>query len=130
MDERRLTLTLTDGRLAVCRLRHDAPVPLWGRVCDLWSVTRTGDELSIVCAESCVPEDVVAEKGWRVLKVEGQLDFGLVGVLAGLTGALAEAGVSVFALSTYDTDYLLVRDAAVLAAVEGLRKAGYTVDGD
>lgn len=94
----------------------------------LWSVTRTPDELSVVIAESAVPPEVRAEREWRALKVAGLLDFGLVGVLASLTAPLASAGVSVFVLSTFDTDYLLVRDPDLPRAVAVLRDAGFTIE--
>ena len=129
MTENELRLTLLWPRMAVCRLHRQAPVPDWGMAGDFWSVTRTADELSVVCAERSVPDGVVAEIGWRALKIEGPLDFGMVGVLAGLTTALAEAEISIFAVSTYDTDYLLVKSGDVAEAVRVLRDAMYVVDG-
>ena len=129
MAENELRLTLLEPRMAVCRLHRQAPVPDWGMAGDFWSVTRTADELSVVCVERSVPDGVVAEIGWRALKIEGPLDFGMVGVLAGLTTALAEAGISIFVVSTYDTDYLLVKSGDVAEAVRVLRDARYVVDG-
>jgi hypothetical protein len=120
-----LSLQLLPGNLAVCRLEPDGPVPDWATQGPFHSVTRTADELSVVCAESAVPEHVKAERGWRILRVEGPLHFALTGVLARLTTPLAETGVSIFALSTYDTDYLLVRDRDVSAAVAALRAEGH-----
>ena len=90
-------------------------------------MTRTADELSIVCVEDAVPPGVRSEGGRRLLQIEGALDLGMVGVLARLTATLAEAGISLFAMSTFDTDYLLIRDADVPRAVEALRSAGYAV---
>jgi hypothetical protein len=92
----------------VCRLPASAPIPKWFVPGVLAGLTYTGAELSIVAPEETVPTDVVAERGWRAISVEGPLDFGLTGVLASLAGPLAEAGVSIFAVSTYDTDYVLV----------------------
>jgi hypothetical protein len=122
-----LTLTLLPDHLAVCRLPSDAPFP--SGVCSktFLSVTRTSDELSIVCDADSVPPDARSELGWRCFKVAGPLDFALVGVLASLAGALAEAGVSVYAISTFDTDYLLVKAEAVSSAVEALRTQGHAV---
>lgn len=114
----RIVSALKD-RMAVCRLAPDAPVPDWARG-EFVSVTRTADELSVVCAEAGVPRDVTAERGWRGLKVQGPLDFGLVGVLASLLAPLAEADIPVFVVSTYDTDYILVREADLGRAVEVL----------
>lgn len=104
----RRRLRALPGRFAVCRLPASAPIPTWFVPGVLAGLTYTGAELSIVAPEETVPTDVVAERGWRAISVEGPLDFGLTGVLASLAGPLAEAGVSIFAVSTYDTDYVLV----------------------
>ncbi|WP_412062398.1 ACT domain-containing protein [Rubrivirga sp. IMCC45206] len=123
-----MTLDLVPGRLAVGRLAPDAPVSDWMTTGAVSSVTRTAAELSVVCAEAAVPPDVVAERGWRALTVRGPLDFALTGILAGLAAPLAQAGVSIFALSTYDTDVLLVRDRQLAQAVAALRAAGHEVE--
>ena len=120
-----LALTVMPARFAICRLAPDAPLPAWATAGDLASFTRTPEELSIVCRQSTMPEDMVAERGWRCIKVEGPLDFSLVGILASLTTPLAEAGVSVFALSTYLTDYLLVREDDLGRAVDALNSRGH-----
>jgi len=123
----RLTLSLLTERLAICRLEGDAPVPDWALVGSFASVTRSPDELSVVCPLRNVPPGVRCEPGWRGLRVQGPLDFSLVGVMAALAAPLASAGVSMFALSTYDTDYLLVRATDVDAAVAALEAVGHTV---
>ncbi|MGQ9366064.1 ACT domain-containing protein [Azospirillum sp. A39] len=114
-----LTLTLLPDALAVCRLPADGGPPDWlDWSGTLVSVTRTAAELSVVCADSAVPEGVPAQRDWRAFRVEGPLDFALTGILSRLTAPLAEAAIPVFAVSTYDTDYLLVRaDHADHAAV-------------
>lgn len=127
MSARVMELRLLSGPLAVCRLPADAPVPTWASAGVLVSITRTADELSIVCAEDGVPDGVRTERGWRALRVAGPLDFALTGVLAALTVPLAEAGVSIFALSTYDTDYLLVHENDLPQAILALERAGHTV---
>ncbi len=127
MDAPPLSLAVLEGSFAVARLDPTQPVPEWAGGGELCSVTRTDAELSIVCEAARVPAGVAAELDWRCLAVAGPLDFAAVGVLAALTGALAEVGVSLFALSTYDTDYLLVRAAALETAVEALRRRGYSV---
>jgi hypothetical protein len=123
----RLTLTLCPDILAVCRLDPDGVVPPWASGGPLTSITRTPAELSVVCLQKGVPEGVRCERGWRCLAVQGPLAFGLTGVLASLTRALAPAGVSVFAISTFDTDYLLVREADVERTVELLSREGHRV---
>ena len=91
------------------------------------SVTRTAAELSIVAPSAAVPPEVRAERDWRALRVAGPLDFALTGILASLAAPLADAGVSIFALSTYDTDYVLVRHPQLDVALAALRAAGHTV---
>jgi hypothetical protein len=118
-----MKLQWIDGRFVVCRLDADASLPDWLDVrAGLVSVTRTDRELSIVAPESQVPRDIQAERGWIALRVVGILEFSMVGVLSKLTGALAQARVPVLAISTHDTDYLLVkeglRDVAQLALAE------------
>ncbi len=122
-----LTLALLPGTFAVCRLPPDADIPGWATG-EFVSVTRTGDELSVVCRQEAVPAGVRCESGWRCLRVAGILDFALVGILASLLVPLAEAGVSVFAASTFDTDYLLVREKDLGRAVAALHGAGHVVE--
>lgn len=125
----RLTLELLAERLAVVRLPPDADVPQLPLGGALLSLTVTRDEISIVCPEDAAPEGGESATGWRALRVAGELDFSLIGIMAALTSALAQAGVSVFALSTYTTDYLLVREESLEQAVAALRAAGHTVTG-
>jgi hypothetical protein len=120
-----LTLILLPDVLAICRLEPEAAVPDWANGGGIISVTRTSDELSIVCAEAGVPEGVTADRGWRSFKVEGPLDLSLTGVLASLAGPLAEARVNIFALSTFDTDYLLVKQDKLTLAAAALKRAGH-----
>jgi hypothetical protein len=122
-----LTLVYLDGTFAVCRLAADAPIPGWATDSPFVSITRTEEELSVVCREGAVPEGVRCESGWRCLRVAGTLGLSLVGVLASLLGPLAEAGVSVFVVSTFETDYLLVRVADYQRAVAVLRSAGHAL---
>jgi hypothetical protein len=119
---------LLPRRLSVARLQGAAALPAWADGAGFVSITRREDELSIVCADERVPADVRAERGWRALEVAGPLDFQMVGVLHVLTGPLARAGISVFAVATFDTDVLLVREETLSRAVDALREAGYVVD--
>jgi hypothetical protein len=121
----RLQLRVLDDRLSVCRLPDGSALPEWAGSGTLSSVTWTARETSVVCAASAVPDGVVAEHGWRALAVAGPLDFALTGVLAALAQPLAGAGVSIFALSTYDTDYVLVREDVLEDAVHALVAAGH-----
>ena len=119
---------LLPGRLAVARLPGTAAPPAWAEGKGLVSITRREGELSIVCADERVPQDVRAERGWRALEVAGTIHFQVVGLMHALTGPLARAGVSVFTIATFDTDVLLVREATLAKAVDALREAGYPVD--
>ena len=126
MTPRTLTLSLLPETLAVCRLGPSEPMPDWALIASSFlSVTRTTDELSIVCRESAIPDGIQCEGDWRALKVDGPLDFAETGILASLTTPLADAGVSVFAVSTFDTDYLLVKQAALGQARSVLAREGH-----
>lgn len=127
MSEIPLILTVIQTPLAVCRLSPNDPLPDWALGGAFFTLTRTTEELSVVCEESRVPEGIQKEGGWLALKVEGPLDFALTGILAGIAGALARAGISIFAISTYDTDYILVRGLNLAATVRALRDEGYQV---
>jgi hypothetical protein len=130
VTQHHLSLSLLPETLAICRLGASAPIPAWAlAAAGIVSITRTGDELSVVCPEASVPEDIQVSRDWRCLRVAGPLEFALVGVLASLAAPLAAAGISIFALSTYETDYLLVREAQLPAAIEALAAAGHTVHG-
>jgi hypothetical protein len=122
-----LTLIILPDTFAVCRLDADAAVPAWATAGDLSSITRTADELSIVCRQDAVPEGITCERRWRCLRVAGTMPFAVVGVLASLTTPLTEAGISVFAISTFDTDYMLMMADALGRAIDILRMRGHTI---
>lgn len=114
MSAERFPLRLEPWRLAVVRFPPDAPLPAWvfHESAEFWSLTRTPDELSLVCAEDDLPPSVDGpiERGWRAFALVGPVPFGTTGVIRALTAPLADAEVPVFVLSTFDTDYLLVRE--------------------
>ena len=117
------------GRLAIVRLHPSSPVPEWARhTAPLVSVARTEDELSIVCPEEWVPHTVQRSAGWCCLKVIGPLDLAAVGILAALVDPLRDTGISVFALSTFDTDYLLVPEVQRDNAIRALEAAGHRIE--
>ena len=124
-----MRLFALDELYAIVRLHPDAGLPDWVEGGHFWSVTRSDSELSIVCREEDVPPDASAERGWCALEVAGPLDFSLTGVVASLVSPLADAAVPIFVLSTFDTDYLLVREPDLPRAAEALRGAGHTIDG-
>lgn len=121
----RLRFSLLPGRYDVLRLPPDAEVPVGVLVPPFHSVTRTRSELSIVCPDGAVPDGAKAERGWAVLVLEGPFPFELNGILASILVPLAEAGVGVFALSTFDTDWVLVKQEKLETALEALAAAGH-----
>jgi hypothetical protein len=128
--ERRFELMVWPKTVALVRLPTDAALPSWATVGKFVSVTRTSDELSVVCDEEQIPEGVRAEKGWRILQVKGPFELTEIGILAALATSLADAKVSLFAISTFDTDYLLVSEKQLAAAIAALSGAGHRVRKD
>lgn len=108
-------------------MKPDSEVPAWAFKGEFCTISKTVDELSVVCESQWIPEGVQVERGWKAMKVEGPLDFSLVGILASLSGTLAERGVSIFAVSTFDTDYLLVKEWDLEKAMGALLSAGHTI---
>lgn len=125
-----MVFTLLPARYAVGRLDPSEDVPPWAAGDGFLSITRTARELSIVCEDSRVPNDVQAERGWRCLELAGPIPFDQTGVAAAFLAPLARADVGVFVVSTYDTDYVLVKSVKLDVAVNSLREAGYEVTGD
>jgi hypothetical protein len=123
-----LSLTLLDQSFAIHRLSHLADVPAVVLDSPFFSITRTDDELSIVVPEAVEIQSDQSDSGWACFKVNGPLDFSLTGVLAGIASALAEAKVPIFALSTFDTDYILVKQEQVQVASDALQSAGNIVE--
>jgi uncharacterized protein len=112
-------------RLAVCQLPADAPVPFWAQEGGFLCVTRSPDELSIVCEDQRVPEGVRVERGWVALKLEGPYPFSMTGVLTSFLQPLAEAKIPIFAISTFDTDYVLVKREDLERAKKALAATGH-----
>lgn len=125
MAKQDLQFEVLSDTLGICKLNSNQNIPEWAYQGDFVSVTRTPEELSIVCSESAIPKDAVCERGWRALKIAGILDFSLVGILSIVSSTLATAGVSIFAISTYNTDYILVRAQDLEVALQSLSKEGF-----
>jgi uncharacterized protein len=113
--------------MAIARLEHDAPLPAWATRGAFTSVTRTPSELSIVCADDSVPRNVVAARGWRILMLEGTFPLTETGIASAFTAVLASANVSVFVISTYETDFVLVPEKSLDVAIAALARAGHSV---
>lgn len=123
----RLGLEALPGLYAICRLGSNEPVPANVLEMRFVAIARTEDELSIVCPEAAAPASARVEAGWRCLRVRGNLPFEATGILASLAAPLAEAGIPIFAVATFDTDYLLVKSDHLERAVGALERAGHTV---
>jgi hypothetical protein len=121
------TLIVEPGEYAVCQLEPDEPIPDWLPDAPFWTVTRAGDELSVVCSAEAVPFDTSHESGWALLRMIGPFPFDLTGILSSVLTPLASAGVGIFAISTFNTDYILLKQASLPAAVGALRAAGHVV---
>jgi|SRR6266436_5879327 len=124
---RPLQLSVLAERFAIARLAPDAAIPQWATASAFFSVTRTSDELSIITEESRFPRGLASQIGWQALKVHGPFALSEIGVVASLAAPLARAGISLFVVSTFDTDYLLVASENLAAAVSALERAGHTV---
>ncbi len=121
-----LELRVVPGEYAVWRLPADAPMPQIAAGAFL-SLTHTPDEVSVVSIADAVPESALAERGFRCLAVTGPLEFDVTGVVAALSAPLAEAEIPIFVISTFDTDYLLVRSQFLSRAVQTLTSAGFHI---
>jgi uncharacterized protein len=127
LREIRLNLTVMEEIFGVCRLPPGSLTPDWAIHGPFVSVTTTQDETSIVCLQELVPQGTTVERDWRCIKVEGPLAFTQIGLLAALLAPLAEAQISIFAISTYDTDYLLLKEQNLESAIDALTQAGHAI---
>lgn len=125
MKKHTFTLKLLSGDFAVCKVADSAKIN-FNATYTFWA--KTDKENSLVCLNENIPENVVtAEKGWRALCIEGQLDFSLLGILAGIADVLARNEISIFVVSTFDTDYIFVKTQKIDKTIQVLRQDGYTV---
>ena len=115
-------------KYAVYQQNPDNKLPNLANGDGFWTITYTREEISVVCEEEWVPAGVKVEPGWRLMKVKGPLDFSQVGVLSAIAAPLAQVGISVFTISTYDTDYILVKDGVLKQAIKSLLRAGHHVE--
>lgn len=120
-----MTIKRINGEFSVCKLRDYSEVDLNAKYC---FVGKTDEEHSLVCLTTDVPEHVLErEDGWRAFRIEGVLDFSLIGILARISGLLAEQSIGIFVVSTYQTDYILTKKEQFERALEVLSRAGYTL---
>ena len=122
---RKLNFSRVPGSFAICRLAANTPVPGWALRGEFFSVTSTAGEVSVVCPVAQVPCGVAHEGEWACLRLEGPFPFSETGILSSFVQPLAERAIPIFAVSTFDTDYVLVKHAWVEKAVAALREAGH-----
>ena len=124
---KKLSLAILPYTFAICRLHPDGHIPHWALLGDFVSLTRTPDELSIICNQENVPPDAKAARGWRCLTVDGPFDFSVAGVHVSLAVPLAEANISALAIATHDTDHLFIQEKDLERTIQVLTQAGHTV---
>lgn len=130
-----LRLNLLSSVYAICRLEPQARIPDWvdfngsvsGRAGGIVSISRTTDELSVLCEQSLIPDGIQSEKDWRCFKVEGPLSFQLTGILSSILGPLAKAEISILAFSTFDTDYVFVKEENLTRTLRIFQECGFAV---
>jgi hypothetical protein len=128
-QQHKLEFRVLAGPYAVVRLAPDAAVPAWATSGEVTSITRTADELSIVCRAENVPSEIECRDRWSCLKLAGPFPFSLTGVLLSFIEPLSSNGIPIFAISTYDTDYVLIKEEFVAQALALLRQAGHELIG-
>ena len=125
--DNKLTLKLLKDKYSVCRLDKNNEIPKWIFDEEIFSITKTEDELSIVCLQDKISNDIICEKDWKILKIEGPLDFSLIGILSKISTLMANNKISIFAISTYDTDYILIKEEFIDKAIEILKSNNYNI---
>ena len=128
MSNHRLELSILVDHFAICRLDAGSEIPAWAISPSFLSLTHTTDEVSIVCPQEIVPSEVQCHRGWRCIKVSGPLELGEIGILESLIAPLAQEEISVFAISTFETDYLLVQERYLAKTSEVLRRGGHRIE--
>jgi hypothetical protein len=123
-----LTFVILRQTFAICRLDKDAPVPHWAFQGGLFSITQTKDELSIVCPQVNVPRGVICNQGWSCLKVKGPLDLSSTGIISSIASTLEMKNISLFSISTYNTDYVMVKEKDLEGAIFALTEAGHRIE--
>lgn len=125
-----MNLQIFFRELSICKLDPSVPIPGWALNSEFFSAVKTSAELSIVCSSANIPEGILREDGWRALGVIGALDFSAVGVLASIANPLAASGISIFVISTFSTDYILIKQVHLHGSCVALEEAGVHIAWD
>lgn len=121
------SISVFSDKYGVCRLDTHEEIPSWAKEGEFYSITKTRDELSVICLEKNIPASIRCERDWRIMKMEGPLDFSEIGILTGMITPLAQNGISILAVSTFDTDYVLVKNDKLADARRVLEKTGFNI---
>lgn len=117
MKNKMFSIKILDEKFAICKLSPTSNIPTWIQNKTFYSITKTADELSIVCFEKSVPKNIISEKGWKAIVVNEELDFSLIGIISSISTSLSKNGISVFVISTFNTDYILIKEEKLKSAL-------------
>ena len=127
MKQRQLQLSLLKDKYGICTLPNTAPIPDWALTQSLASITRTEKELTIVCRREILPSQYQSDLNWRCFKIDGSFDLNQIGVIASISSPLADAGISIYVISTYDTDYFLIQEQNLEQTISVLSDIGHNI---
>ena len=127
MSQRKLKLSLLKAKYAICTLSNNAPIPDWALKEILASITRTDKELTIVCRQEIIPSEIQSDLNWRCFKIDGSFDLNQIGVISSISSPLADAGISIYVISTYDTDYFLVKEENLDQTISTLSNSNHSI---
>jgi len=123
-----LKFIILPGNYSLCRLAANEELPVWVFASSFYTISKSSEELSIVCESKYVPGNIQQSNGWKLLKIDAVLDLSLTGITARFSKPLAEAGINLCVIATFDTDYVMVTEEKLLLATEALQKEGFTVE--
>jgi hypothetical protein len=127
MKQRQLQLSLLKDKYGICTLPNTAPIPDWALTQSLASITRTEKELTIVCRLEILPSQYQSDLNWRCFKIDGSFDLNQIGVISSISSPLADAGISIYVISTYDTDYFLIQEQNLEKTISVLSNSGHYI---
>jgi uncharacterized protein len=126
-----MNLILLNNKYSIYKFNKESVLPAWIYSSDFYSITRTKEEISVVAVQTdLVSDDFICNRDWRIIKVAGQLDFSLVGIIADLSAVFKKKNISIFTVSTYDTDYILVKHKDLNAGIQALTENGHTISSE
>jgi len=127
MKQRQLQLSLLKDKYGICTLPNTAPIPDWALTQSLASITRTEKELTIVCRREILPSQYQSDLKWRCFKIDGSFDLNQIGVISSISSPLADAGISIYVISTYDTDYFPIQEQNLEQTISVLSNSGHSI---